>query len=79
MVSLAPLGDRLPYVRMAAGACTIRILQLRLRLKRPVYRGYRLAHATLPKVQTEHHIDAALHGYIYDSRLTASIVGSSPQ
>lgn len=32
-----------------------------------------------PKVQTEHHIDAALHGYIYDSRQTASLVRPDPQ
>lgn len=32
-----------------------------------------------PKVQTEHHIDAALHGYIYDSRQTASLVRPGPQ
>jgi hypothetical protein len=27
-----------------------------------------------PKVQTEYHIDDALHGYIYNSKTTASLV-----
>lgn len=32
-----------------------------------------------PKVQTEHHIDAALHGYIYHSGLSASVLAATDQ
>lgn len=32
-----------------------------------------------PKIQTEHHIDDALHGYIYNSKTTASVVSQEQQ
>ena len=32
-----------------------------------------------PKIQTEHHIDDALHGYIYNSKTTASLVPQEQQ
>lgn len=32
-----------------------------------------------PKIQTEHHIDDALHGYIYNSNTTASLVPQEQQ